>query len=149
MRFVDGVVNVCLASLRGVGAGSVFPGPLEELCFRFFEWWSSLIDSGFLGLFEEDSADFNRPYSLYLAAVDIKKDQPRFNAQHNGDIIARREVIFIPILGSLFISFRSAFLPPFAAENALSHSFSSARSTTDWDATSELLGTVVVAIIAY
>lgn len=37
IRLVDGVAKVCLAVLRGVGAGSAFSGPVEEACFRFFE----------------------------------------------------------------------------------------------------------------
>lgn len=41
----------------------------------------------------------------------------------------------IPITEFLLMSSRPAFFPPFAAANARSHSFSSARRVADFDAT--------------
>lgn len=41
----------------------------------------------------------------------------------------------IPITESFFMSSRPAFFPAFAAANARSHSFSSARRAADFDAT--------------
>lgn len=51
----------------------------------------------------------------------------------------------VPMLGCFLISFRSAFLPPFAAAKVLSHSFNSARRDV---AESAVVESAVV-IIAY
>jgi hypothetical protein len=63
-----------LAVLRGVVAASGCPAPDEEACLRFLNWRSEFVWSGVfageacLSLVVDASRDFNRPYSLYLAA---------------------------------------------------------------------------------
>jgi hypothetical protein len=52
----------------------------------------------------------------------------------------------VPISGTFLMSPRSAFLPPLAAANPRSHSFSSARRIAAWF---EISDTVTVAITAY